>query len=396
MANIIEAATWEPGIYQLETTDLVLGGADGIDNLQAKQLASRTQYLKVAIEGLGSGKQNADPTLAAIAALVGSADKMIYFTGGDVAALATITAYARTLIACADAAAVRASLSAVSQAELAAAVAALVNASPAQLDTLNELAAALGNDANFAATITAALALKAPLASPALTGNPTAPTAGQFDNDTSLATTAFVQRALGNFSGTIIIADTATLSGDQCGRLISLGGLSSYTITLPLLSECINGSTFYIKCDAGAPITIQRQGADQINVNAITVNALNLGNGDTLVIAKDGVQWRAIGGTGQLPYAAAFGANLASAGYQKLPSGLLIQWGTWTASATPGAAVAVTFPIAFPSAVYNVSLTGRSAGTGNAAAWHDTPTVNGFNGRAAIASIASNYLAIGK
>ena len=40
-------------------------------------------------------------------------------------------------------------------------VAALVNSSPATLDTLNELAAALGNDANFAATMTAALATKA-------------------------------------------------------------------------------------------------------------------------------------------------------------------------------------------------------------------------------------------
>jgi len=42
-----------------------------------------------------------------------------------------------------------------------AAIAALVASSPATLDTLNELAAALGNDANFAATITAALAGKA-------------------------------------------------------------------------------------------------------------------------------------------------------------------------------------------------------------------------------------------
>ena len=40
-----------------------------------------------------------------------------------------------------------------------AAIAALVASSPAALDTLNELAAALGNDANFAATVTNALAL---------------------------------------------------------------------------------------------------------------------------------------------------------------------------------------------------------------------------------------------
>ncbi|MDT3554349.1 phage tail protein [Cronobacter sakazakii] len=44
-----------------------------------------------------------------------------------------------------------------------AAIAALVASSPAALDTLSELAAALGNDANFAATMTKALAGKQPL-----------------------------------------------------------------------------------------------------------------------------------------------------------------------------------------------------------------------------------------
>ncbi|MEJ1939105.1 hypothetical protein WDZ92_53580, partial [Nostoc sp. NIES-2111] len=44
---------------------------------------------------------------------------------------------------------------------VAAAVAALIAGSPGALDTLNELAAALGDDANFASTVTNALALKA-------------------------------------------------------------------------------------------------------------------------------------------------------------------------------------------------------------------------------------------
>lgn len=47
-------------------------------------------------------------------------------------------------------------------AALQAAIAALVQSSPAALDTLNELAAALGNDPNFATTMTAALAGKEP------------------------------------------------------------------------------------------------------------------------------------------------------------------------------------------------------------------------------------------
>lgn len=73
-----------------------------------------------------------------------------------------------------------------------AAIAALVASSPAALDTLNELAAALGNDANFATTMTNALALKAPLASPGLTGTPTTPTAAADTNTTQIASTAFV------------------------------------------------------------------------------------------------------------------------------------------------------------------------------------------------------------
>jgi phage-related tail fiber protein len=77
-----------------------------------------------------------------------------------------------------------------------AAIAALINAAPGALDTLDELAAALGDDANFAATITAALALRAPLASPVFTGDPRAPTPAPGDNDTSIATSAFVAAAL--------------------------------------------------------------------------------------------------------------------------------------------------------------------------------------------------------
>jgi hypothetical protein len=45
-------------------------------------------------------------------------------------------------------------------------IAALVDSAPATLDTLNELAAALGDDANFATTVTDAIAAKAPLRSP--------------------------------------------------------------------------------------------------------------------------------------------------------------------------------------------------------------------------------------
>ena len=60
--------------------------------------------------------------------------------------------------------------------ERATAIADLIGGAPAILDTFNELAAALNDDANFAATVMASIALKAPLLSPALQGQPTTPT----------------------------------------------------------------------------------------------------------------------------------------------------------------------------------------------------------------------------
>lgn len=50
------------------------------------------------------------------------------------------------------------------------AAAAVVDAAPATLDTLNELAAALGDDPNFATTVTNSIASKLPLAGGTLTG----------------------------------------------------------------------------------------------------------------------------------------------------------------------------------------------------------------------------------
>jgi hypothetical protein len=76
------------------------------------------------------------------------------------------------------------------------AVSGIVDAAPEALDTLNELAAALGDDPNFATTISTQIGLKAPIASPTFTGTPAAPTATAGTNTTQIATTAFVKTAV--------------------------------------------------------------------------------------------------------------------------------------------------------------------------------------------------------
>ena len=82
-----------------------------------------------------------------------------------------------------------------------AALTAIINGAPATLDTRKEIAVAINNDPKFSTTINNALALKAPLLSPALTGTPTAPTAAQSVNNTQIATTAFVKSAIAAMVG---------------------------------------------------------------------------------------------------------------------------------------------------------------------------------------------------
>ena len=95
----------------------------------------------------------------------------------------------------------------------------LINSAPGALDTLNELAAALGNDANFSTTITNSLALKAPLASPTFTGTPLAPTATSGTNTTQIATTAFVKTAIDSSVQPGALYQTSAPSSPAIGQI---------------------------------------------------------------------------------------------------------------------------------------------------------------------------------
>jgi len=72
----------------------------------------------------------------------------------------------------------------------------LINGAPGALDTLNEIAEAIADDANVAANLTTLINARATIASPTFTGTPAAPTAAQSTNTTQVATTAFVQSNL--------------------------------------------------------------------------------------------------------------------------------------------------------------------------------------------------------
>ncbi|MCA6969315.1 phage tail protein [Pectobacterium carotovorum] len=245
MANLSEQESWIDGIYQLETSDPVVAGPGGISNRQAEQLASRTAYLKKMQETTGESLQ---VHLAASDPHSQYAPKNSPALTGTPTAPTTAQTANNTQIA--------------TTAFVKSALAALVNGSPAALDTLQELASALGNDPHFSTTVVNAIAdvktdvanklnahvsildahpQYAPKASPAFTGTPTAPTAASGSNDTQLATTAFVKAAVAalvngspaaldtlqelanalgndpNFSTTVLNALAGKLAKDQNG-----------------------------------------------------------------------------------------------------------------------------------------------------------------------------------
>ncbi|HCP8919569.1 TPA: phage tail protein [Escherichia coli] len=144
-----------------------------------------------------------------------------------------------------------------------AAITALINGAPATLDTLKEIAAAINNDPKFSTTINNALALKAPLSSPALTGTPTAPTAAQSVNNTQIATTAFVKSAIAGMVGSAPAAlDTlnelaAALGNDPnfaTTMLNALAGKQPLDNTLTNLSgKDVAGLLTYLGLGEGSP-----------------------------------------------------------------------------------------------------------------------------------------------
>ncbi|MGI5774521.1 phage tail protein [Escherichia coli] len=201
-----------------------------------------------------------------------------------------------------------------------AAIAALVDSSPDALNTLNELAAALGNDPNFATTMTNALA-------------------GKQSKDatlTALAELATSADKLPYFTG----ADRAALTAlTSVGRAI-LGKTSTQGVLDYLgLGETINKASGAMQKSAN--------GADISDVSAFR-NALQLGTAATRDVGADNAS--------KLLDLDSFRSMMSGNGYIYIPCiattgnpvKLMLQWGT--VATQKGADAGYALPFAFPYA----------------------------------------------
>jgi len=131
----------------------------------------------------------------------------------------------------------------------------VINSAPGALDTLDELAAALGDDANFASTVTTSIATKLPLAGGTMTGAIAMGTnkitgLGTPTVNTDAATKAYVDGvtiAPSNLTGPITSVGAATTVAAQTGTGSTFVMDTSPTLVTPVLgvatATSINGTT---------------------------------------------------------------------------------------------------------------------------------------------------------
>ena len=169
------------------------------------------------------------------------------------------------------------------------------------------------------------LAQKAPLASPALTGTPTVPTAGKGTNNGQIASTAFVAQAI------------AALVNSAPGALD----------TLQELARALGN-------DANFATTVTNALAGKLGK---TEKAASAGNSDTL--GGQSLQW--IIDQINAAKTGIVAGNLAQNGWVKFANGLILQWGLSQKAYDSY----VAFPVSYPQQCFCVQVSSRWLNRGN-------------------------------
>lgn len=193
---------------------------------------------------------------------------------------------------------------------------------------------------------------------------------------------------------------TGPILAAYVNALILINAAGATTMTLPAANSVPPGGTFEILNINSGTSTVQRAGTDNIQPNATTITSVVLGPGDSVVLRSDGSSvWYLTDGTSAAQYSTAFAGLKSANGYTRTGSGVLIQWGTGTANAS--GVLAVTYPIAFPTAVTSVMANGVSTGAAsNIVCSYQTPTtttvtINVATNAGAASATAAYWMAIG-
>ena len=182
-------------------------------------------------------------------------------------------------------------------------------------------------------SISGAISSKADIASPTFTGTPAAPTATAGSNTTQIATTAYVKGEIDSVSSSA--AQTLTNKTIAFGSNTVTGTLSEFNtaVTDANLASLAGSETLTNKTIALGSNTVSGT-KSQFNT-AVTDTDFAFANDFT--------------GSNQ---------SLGTNGYQKLPGGLIMQWGSvYIGNISDNASATFSYPITFPSTVMHAYVT---------------------------------------
>jgi hypothetical protein len=188
----------------------------------------------------------------------------------------------------------------------------------------------------------------------------------QFANDKSFATAEFVQREKGGFSNSVSIGGGAVaLTAAHVGTRIEMSAPG--TLTLPKASTFPKGSAIMITTSsmAGA-VNLALLAGDSLAINNVSVVApYAMSSGSDILLISDGALWRAHASLECLRTSPLFSGFFSSNGYQKLPSGLILQWGSYQCGINSTNTLAL--PVAFPNNFFHgyTTITDNVANVGS-------------------------------
>lgn len=165
------------------------------------------------------------------------------------------------------------------------------------------------------------------------------------------------------FGGNVrtVTSGAGNLSADDAGDVYVDASGGAVTLNLPA-TDAANARPMpfrFFRTDASAnAVTINRAGVNTIFNGVSGATSLSLRSSEELHLRSNGGNgaagvWRVVNG--------AFARSLAGNGWQMLPSGLIIQWGSLSmAQATTSTTSDVTLPLAFPNAFFTAFAGGNN------------------------------------
>jgi hypothetical protein len=247
--------------------------------------------------------------------------------------------------------------------------------------------------------------------SPSFTGAPTAPSLARFTAGSGLVN-ADTLKASGIQANTFRSVDlsvaTVNLAASDAGSVIAITGSGGGTLVLPAANAVPAGALITIRCNNTGVSTNTLKGSGTNTIGGEVgagANTALLISGDCMVLVSDGVsKWDVA-----VEATAAFVANLFTTnqqltanGYQKLPGGLIMQWGGAQTSAS--GVVLVVMPVTFTNPPRSIVATVANSAANNVSVAVNVVTNGSFRGYTTAGSsgsvgtagpLAFNWLAIG-